>query len=109
MPVGQPLPKESKKRPRNKGNNLKREIQKSNIEYLYGGGYYTLNGITSYSDPETFYDIQILVETVSDPLHMKNLKIGEERSKSKPKIKCGVQMENIENAINGYGRITKYR
>lgn len=63
---------------RKKSNNLKREIENLNVEYLYGGGYYILNSVKTIDG--NYLDINILVETMDNLDRMKKLKIGDERS-----------------------------
>ena len=77
LPLGSSTKKGEK---RDKENNLQNEIRHTNIDYLYGGGYYVLHNVRVHKeDPEDpsegidYMDIYILVESIDQLEEMKKL------------------------------------
>ena len=81
LPVGSSNKRSAR---RDKENNLEKEIRESNVDYLYGGGYYVLKNVKVGHDEENgnqqhqgeeFMDIYILVETIQNMDEIKKLKV----------------------------------
>lgn len=65
---------------RTRRNPLEEQIKKSNVNSLYGGGYYVLEKVQHYSDDTHYYvDIYLLVESVEDQEQLALIKDLNER------------------------------
>ena len=79
LPIGS---SESQGADRYKSNNLEQDIKNMQVNYLYGGGYYTLkhikhneNEICNSESGATFSDIYILVESIENLEKMQKIKV----------------------------------
>jgi len=120
-----PIGKENGKR--DKLNPLEHEIKGMQVDYLYGGGYYTVNNIKEeaaepeedeeqvdeYGDPiepeaeePVFWDVSMLVERVEQLEELQSIRQLEAAPKTKESI---VPLDSIISSLTGYGRILKYR
>ena len=101
---------------RHKPNNLEKEVKELSVNYLYGGGYYELkhiqhnpNDVIESEAGAMFSDIFILVDSVEDLHKMQQIKVQSDISAEKLKNQQPILMEDLEMALNGYGRIIEYR
>lgn len=108
MPIGSG---EKKSARRDKENTLEADIKACNVDYLYGGGYYTLKFV-KVDDSSIMADCYMLIDSIDDLEDMKSLKLDVEKSENmKPNSKGFKQLDfkDIQAALNGYGRIIYYR
>ena len=75
LPIGSGDKKSAR---RDKENPLEGEIKSSNVDYLYGGGYYTLKFVKV--DGPVLADIYMLIDSIDDLEQMKKLKLDVEKS-----------------------------
>jgi hypothetical protein len=113
LPIGKKNGKRDKKNP------LELEIKATQVDYLYGGGYYVLKNVkeeyvTEYDGEEytaaTYWDIYMLVESIEQFEELKKLKImndGEVKG-TKTKDQKIINFEDVVSSLNGYGRIIKW-
>lgn len=101
---------------RHKPNNLENDIKNLSVNYLYGGGYYELKHVQHNPNEDVeseagamFSDIFILIDSVDDLDKMQKIKVQTDVSAEKLKNQKPILMEDIELAMNGYGRVIEYR
>jgi len=60
---------------RTRYNVLDQQVNKAQINQLFGGGYYVLEQVQQFEDDETwFFDIFILIESIKDNEHLDQVK-----------------------------------
>ena len=111
LPIGSGEKKSSR---RDKENTLEADIKACNVDYLYGGGYYTLKfvQIDDEYDKGLLVDCYMLIDSIDDLEDMKSLKLDVEKSENmKPNSKGFKQLnyKDIQAALNGYGRLIFYK
>lgn len=109
---------------RSRTNVLEDDVKKSQLNSLYGGGYYQIMKVQQFKDNKLqFYDIFLLTESVENKEHLEKFKKATEDYKNwlKPpkkgiakltgstKDKDFIQFEDIKESINGYARIISYK
>lgn len=115
--IFQPIGSVNKKGPlRYKRNNLEQDIQGLPINYLYGGGFYTLKHVQHNEqekiDSEAgamFSDIFILVESIENLDKMQQIKVISDMSPADRKNQKPIFLNDIADAMTGYGRVIEYR
>ena len=99
---------------RDKENRLEQDIKAVNVDYLYGGGYYTMKfvRVKDAKDGRTYMaDISMLIESIENHENIRALKIELEKSKSQKPGEEGyksLEFDQIAEALTGYGRIIYY-
>jgi hypothetical protein len=115
--IFQPIGSSDRRGPlRHKRNNLETEIQNLPINYLYGGGFYTLkhvqhseNEVIDSESGAMFSDIFILVESIENLEKMQQIKVISDMSPTDRKQQQPIFMSEISDAMTGYGRVIEYR
>jgi len=99
---------------RDKENRLEQDVKAVNVDYLYGGGYYTLKfvRVRDTKDGRTYMaDIYLLIESIENIDNIKTLKVEVEKAQS---LKPGdqhyksLEFDQIAEALTGFGRIIYY-
>jgi hypothetical protein len=78
LPIGSG---EKKSARRDKENTLEADIKACNVDYLYGGGYYTLKFV-KVDDSSIMADCYMLIDSIDDLEDMKSLKLDVEKSEN---------------------------
>lgn len=107
---------------RERTNCLEDDIKKTQINSLYGGGYYKIMKVQQFKDNKMqFYDIFLLTESVENKEHLEKFKKATDDYNNwlKPPKKGSItrvtrdkdfiQFEDIKESINGYARIVSYK
>ena len=95
---------------------METDIRALPINYLYGGGYFTLKHV-QHSESESvnseagamFSDIFILVESIENLEKMQKIKVISDMSPADRKTQQPILFGDIADAMNGYGRVIEYR
>ena len=80
LPIGHGDNKNAK---RDKENRLEADIKATNVDYLYGGGYYALKFVSvkeTAAGKELLADIYMLIESIDDLENIKKLKVEVEKA-----------------------------
>lgn len=115
--IFQPIGSADRRGPlRHKANNLEAEIKNLPINYLYGGGFYTLKHVQHSAADDVnseagamFSDIFILVESIENLDKMQQIKVISDMSPSDRRNQKPILMEDLADAMTGYGRVIEYR
>ena len=103
---------------RSRYNVLDQQINKAQINQLFGGGYYILEQVQQFDNDETwFYDIFILIESIKDNEHMEQVKqLSQEYENRYKKVnmahntqKTFIKFEDIKSSLCGWARIISYQ
>ena len=64
---------------------MENDIRATNVDYLYGGGYYVIKNVVSqkYDEYEIMLDIYLLAESIDNLEDMKKLKLEIEKTKGR--------------------------
>ena len=101
---------------RHKKNNTEADIKALPINYLYGGGYYTLKHVQHNPNEEVdseagamFSDIFLLVESIEDLEKMQKIKVINDMKPELRKTQSPIFMEDLQDTLTGFGRVIEYR
>lgn len=101
---------------RDKKNPMEEEVLRTQVNYLYGGGFYTLRQVqvefaeSRMSEKGAAYmDISILVESIDELEEMKKYKVINDTPMEQRNPTEKLLLTQLAQSLNGYGRIIQYR